>query len=431
MLKKLQSETDYLLSKVQTDFTRYLYDQISLSSSVVGVVGPKGVGKTTLLLQLMKNRLGPDDKALYVDVDELSMYGGDLVGVAKEWYRSGGNYLFLDEVHKLVFQKIPTYSGTRHSIFSKDEVKNRNAGKGSDVPIVLFLDYCRVELPGLRVMFAGASLGDVDGAFYELSRLADLHFLAGLSFREYLALKHQLYFPIIPFNEFIEVNRLPGVKVLNRIRPLAYFDAYLRQGHYPMGADDSIEYEITIRRLLDNVLTSDLAAVYRIDYDSVIKIKHILVYLAVDGPLKPNIEKLSDLAGTTRDSLLKFLKYLHKAGIIGWMTAGHEDINYFNKPDRLFINNSTLLTAISPYELDNEALYETFAFNQLRFAHQVNVTSSDAMRIDLNYEFSMNSDPSSARKRERRIGSLHYQLIQDAEKRQENTIPLWMLGFLY
>lgn len=282
------------------------------------------------------------------------------------------------------------------------------------------------ELSDLKILFVSSSAGDDDGAFYDLSRIAALHYLPGLSFREFLEFRYDHAFPLIQMDELLEYNRMPGAEVLHRIRPLQYFDEYLTQGYYPKQIENPALYSQSVMNLVNQVLTEDFGVVHRIDYESVLKIRRLLARIALEGPFKPNIEKLADEIGTTRDSLLKFLKYLHRAGIIGWLTKGHEDVNYFNKPDRLLMNNSCLIAALSPDLPSRDSLLETFLHNQLRLAHQVNLTSSGSYMIDLEYEFEMGWG-----RNKRKSKSQAYMVSADAESASGNLIPLWMFGFLY
>ncbi|MEA1981453.1 MAG: AAA family ATPase [candidate division Zixibacteria bacterium] len=365
---------------------------------MTGIVGPRGVGKTSLLLQLLKEKLHDQENVLYVQLDDVHFSTQSLFEFAREFVLKGGKMLALDNLHKYP--------------------------EG-----VTDLQKIAEELPDLKILFAGSSAGDDDGAFYELSRIASLHYLPGLSFREFLEFRYDHAFPVIQMDELLEYNRMPGVEVLHRIRPLQYFDEYLTQGFYPQQIENPALYYQSVMNLVNKVLTEDFSVVHRIDYESVLKIRRLLAKLAVEGPFKPNIEKLADEVGTTRDSLLKFLKYLHRAGMIGWLTKGHEDVNYFNKPDRLLMSNSCLIAALSPDLPSRESLLETFLHNQLRLAHQVNLTSRGSYLMDLEYEFEMEWMTGGSNKGKSK--SQAYVVSPEAESASGNVIPLWMFGFLY
>lgn len=365
---------------------------------MTGIVGPRGLGKTFLLLQLLKEKLHNQEDVLYVQLDDVHFSTQSLFDFAKEFVLKGGKMLALDNLHKC-----------------PDGVSD--------------LRKIAEELPDLRILFASSSAGDDDGAFYELSRIAALHYLPGLSFREFLEFRYDHAFPLIQMDELLEYNRMPGAEVLHRIRPLQYLDEYLTKGYYPQQIENPALYSQSVMNLVNQVLTDDFGVVHRIDYESVLKIRRLLATIATEGPFKPNIEKLADEIGTTRDSLLKFLKYLHKAGMIGWLTKGHEDVNYLNKPDRLLMNNSCLIAALSPDLPSRESLLETFLHNQLRLVHQVNLTTKGSYLMDLEYEFEMEWMEGGSNKGKSK--SRAYVVSTDAESASGNVIPLWMFGFLH
>lgn len=365
---------------------------------MTGIVGPRGVGKTSLLLQLLKEKLHDQEDVLYVQLDDVHFSTQSLLDFAREFVLKGGKLLALDNLHK----------------YPEGVSDLRKIAK---------------ELPDLRILFASSSAGDDDGAFYELSRIAALHYLPGLSFREFVEFRYDHTFPVIHMDELLEYNRIPGAEVLHRIRPLQYFNDYLTQGYYPNQKESPALYYQSVMNLVNQVLTEDFGVVHRIDYESVLKIRRLLATIAAEGPFKPNIEKLAIETGTTRDSLLKFLKYLHQAGMIGWLTKGHEDVNYYNKPDRLLMNNSCLIAALSPDLPSRDCLLETFLHNQLRIAHQINMTNRGSYLIDLEYEFEMEWMVEGSNKGKSK--SQAYMVSADAESATGNVLPLWMFGFLY
>ena len=341
-MKRLYNISSTQFHNAPNGFYRALFYQVSDESQLTGIIGPLGVGKSILLLQLAKEKYNATVRKLYVSLDDPRFAIGGLPDVANEFVKMGGELLILDEVDK--------YPG-----------------------IVRDLKQVLVKNSQLKLLFACSSAGDDDGIIYELSRIAELYYLSGLSFREYLEFRHNLVFPVISFHELIEYNRMPGAAVLNRIRPLQYFEEYLRQGYFPLKDSDENRYLQSVNGLIRANIAEDIMAAYHIDYDSVLKIFRILTFIANKGPFKPNIEKLADFAGTTRDSLLKFLKYLHKAGIIGWLTAGHGDVNYNNKPSRLFLACTDMQYSLSLEDPPRTAVLETFIYNQLSTQHHVNL----------------------------------------------------------
>jgi predicted AAA+ superfamily ATPase len=395
-VKRLEELSQFLISKVSSSYKRFLFYRIDLDSRFIGIVGPRGVGKSTLMLQLGSDKLGNTDEILYLRMDDPTFTGRALFDVAQEFARAGGNYLLLDELHQ--------YPEAHQEML---RIKN--------------------EIDGLRVVFTCSSAGNEEGLIYDLSRFSSLYYLPVLSYREYLSFRHGLDFPIIGFDELLEYNRLPGAPVLNRIKPLRYFNEYLKKGSYPWSEEADEIYLQRVRDEIHSSLTEDIMAIWRMDFDSLKKIMTILSQIAEVGPLKPNIEHMARLAGTTRDSLLKFLKYLHKAGIVGLLSGGHEDINYMNKPDRLYLNNACLVSALAMETPDPLALCETFALNQLRQAHQINLDPENAFLVDLKYRMILMPEDIPGRSNDQYT----YYINSKIESRIGNQIPLWMIGFLY
>ena len=396
-MKRLYDTSLNKLSNAPAGFYRALYYKISDESQLTGIIGPRGVGKTSLLMQLARDKYSDSAVKLYVSLDDPRFSIGGLVEVVDEFAKMGGELLILDEVDK--YQKIVT-----------------------DLNLLLAAN------SHLKILFACSSAGNDDGVIYELSRIAELYYLPGLSFREYLEFRHNLAFPVIPFHELIEYNRMPGSAVLNRIRPLKYFEEYLKQGYFPIKEDDENRYLRSVGSIVRANVAEDIMAAYRIDYESVVKMFRVLTFIANEGPFKPNIEKLADYAGTTRDSLLKFLKYMHKAGLIAWLTSGHGDINYLNKPARLYLGCTDLHFALSDEDLVRQKTIETFTFNQLRNQHQVNLVKEGQFLIDLEYHFEMEWKMG---KSAQMVQNNSFIIVDGIENQVGNKIPLWMLGFLY
>ncbi len=398
IMDRLFSISQDFVHRSSSGFSRFLLDRISLTDRITGIIGCRGIGKSSLLLQCMKGDLSKDDKGLYVSLDDLYFSTTSLLDFAREFYRMGGTHLFLDDLHK----------------YSK---------------ALIDLNGILDELPELKIIFASSAFNYSDEDGLDLKKMARLHFLPGMSFREFLDLRYQLVFPFIQFDELLELNRNPGITVLNRIRPLQYFDEYLREGYYTVSSDSTPEYQSRVIHLLNHVLEGDFPAIHHIDFDSVEKIRRLLSIIAVTGPLKPNIERLAAESGTTRDSLLKFLKYMHQADLISWITRVGEDLNYLNKPELMCLNNSNLVAAVSPGNPGREAMLETFLISQMQIGHRVNLTKEGNLLIDDKYSFSL----SWKQKGNRRVGLKNdgYTLCDGLDYQTGTRIPLWMLGFLY
>lgn len=191
-----------LLADTTATFHRYMFDRINWSNRMIGIVGPRGVGKTTMMLQYIKEQLDAST-TLYVTVDDFYFSSHHIVDLADTFAKMGGTHLFIDEIHK-------------HPKWSSE--------------LKLIYDYH----PELKVVYSGSSVLDITkGTTADLSRRAIVYHLQGLSWREYLQLFHGIVLPLLTLDDVLahQVELPPG------FRPLASFHDYLRQGYYPFAGD--------------------------------------------------------------------------------------------------------------------------------------------------------------------------------------------------
>ena len=379
-------------------FSRYLTHEIRWDDRMIGISGARGSGKTTLLLQRMKSSLPADAVALYASLDDIYFAENSLLLLAEDFNKRGGDYLFLDEVHK-------------YQDWSR-ELKN-------------IYD----NLPGLKIVFTSSSALDIYKGAYDLSRRALVYNLAGLSFREFMELKYGKKLPVFTLEEVL--YNAPSIipVILNEIRPLKYFEEYLRIGYYPFFIESEENYHIRITNILNLVLETELTSIFNLDYYSVMKMKKMIAVLSRIVPYKPNIDKLSKQTGTTRDTLLKYLYYLEKAGILKWLTKDTFGINYLNKPDKLYLNNTNLSYALSNEKPDKGNLRETFFLNQLMVKHQITYPEHGDFLLDGKYLIEVGGHS----KNSRQIANMGnaFIVVDDVEYAFGNRIPLWLFGYLY
>ncbi len=393
-LKRLSAEA---LRRVPVGFARYLADEIDTGQQLTGITGARGSGKTVLLLQQFK-KLTDKSEALYVSLDDIFFSENKLVYFAEDFYKHGGKFLFLDEVHKY-----PGWS---------QELKNTYD-----------------NLPDLKIMFTASSALEIYKGAYDLSRRASVYHLAGLSFREFLSLKYNKSFPKLTLEEILNAKEDLYIGILDMIKPLPLFADYLKQGYYPFFKSAGTSYSKLLLNTLNLVIESDLPAIHNIDFNSIIKIKKMLAILSRITPYKPNIEKLARQTGTSRDTLLKYLFYLEKAQIIRWLGRNTYGINYLNKPDKLYLNNTNLAFALSESAPDTGSIRETFFFNQLSVNHAVTYPQKGDFLVDDKYLFEVGGKNKSVKQ----IAGIDNAFIaaDDIEMCYENKIPLWIFGFLY
>ncbi len=397
-MERLKQISESRLQQVQTGFTRFLMDKIHWKDRMIGISGARGAGKTTLILQYMKINLPVNTEAVYVSLDDIYFAGNPLVYFAEEYYKKGGEYLFLDEVHKY-----PNWSGELKNIYD--------------------------NLPGLKIIFTSSSALDIYKGGYDLSRRAVVYSLPGLSFREFIELKYRVKLPVHSLEEILHKPQKIVSGIISKIKPLKYFEEYLQSGYYPFFIESEKNYSGHLINILNLILESDLPTIFNIDYYSVMKIKKMLAVLSRIVPYKPNIEKLARQADTTRDTLLKYLYYLEKAEVVKWLTKDTLGINYLNKPDKIYLNNTNLMYSLNSEKPDKGTLRETFLLNQLIVNHKVTYPEKGDFLIDGKYLIEVGG----LSKNTTQIAGYNdaFLAIDDIDFPDGRKIPLWLFGFLY
>jgi uncharacterized protein len=397
-MDRLRQISESRLQQLRTHFSRFLADEVHWDDRLIGISGARGAGKTTLILQYMK-KLPRDSEALYASLDDIYFAENPLVYLAEEYHKKGGQFLILDEVHK--------YPGWSR------EIKN-------------IYD----NLPGLKVVFTSSSALDIYKGAYDLSRRALVYNLPGLSYREFIELKYQFRLPTFTIEQILFDAKKAVADIKGQIQPIKYFDEYLKIGYYPYFVESEATYPQRLLNTLNLILENDLPAIFNFDYFSVLKIKKMLSVLSRIVPFKPNIEKLARQANTTRDTLLKYLYYLEKAEVVKWLTKDTFGINYLNKPDKLYMNNTNLMYSLNIGSLPEKGnLRETFILNQLSVKHRVSYAEKGDFLIDGKYTIEVGG-PS---KKTKQISGLDDAFIatDDIEFPDGKKIPLWLFGFLY
>ncbi len=397
-MEQLKQLSKQKLDQTPGDFSRFLLDRINWSDRMIGISGARGCGKTTLILQQMEYRLSPDIKKLYISLDDIYFADHSLVSLAEQFYKTGGQYLFIDEVHKY-----PRWSRELKNIYD--------------------------NWPELHVVFTSSSALNIYRGAYDLSRRAIVYSLPGMSYREFITFKYGKELPVLTLEQVLQEPQKWVSEILHQFRPLQYLEEYWRIGYYPFFIENEENYPARLLRILNQVLESDLPPIYNIDYNAILKIKKMLAVLSRIVPYKPNVEKLVRQTGITRDSLLKYLSYLEKADIVQWLTKDTFGINYLNKPDKLYLNNTNLMYALHPDTPDKGTLRETFILNQLSVNHKVSYPDKGDFLIDGKYLIEVGG-PSKGSKQ---IADAENAFVtrDGIEYPVGNKIPLWLFGFLY
>ncbi|MDR1022978.1 MAG: AAA family ATPase [Prevotellaceae bacterium] len=400
-MKQLFSAFYRKLEETDMRFERYLQGQIEWSNRLTAITGARGTGKTTLLLQHIKEQYGsnPQD-VLFVSLDNIYFSSNNLYTLADDFYSLGGKELYIDEVHKY-----PTWA---------QEIKN------------IYDDF-----PKLKVVFTGSSMLQIFKADADLSRRVRRFQLFGMSFREFLIFEGLLRKTQQPFSltEILENHVSIAQKLLKEITPLPAFRKYLQYGYYPYYQGDIAGYGERILQTFNTIMETDLPNVYGIDFYSINRIKKLFYLLSEMVPFTPNISQLSQMVDVTRQSLMNYLSHLEKAHAVLLLPKKATGIRQMVKPEKIYLQNTNYNYALSAETPETGNLRETFFYNQLQQNHKVTYTEETDFCVDGKYFFEIGGK----NKTTRQIKNLSnaYLALDGLTTGHHNEIPLWLFGFLY
>ncbi|TYR36930.1 ATP-binding protein [Sphingobacterium phlebotomi] len=378
-----------LVSETDVAFKRYMYDQINWENRLVGLIGPRGVGKTTLVLQHIKNNLDIRH-TLYVTAEDFYFAKNRLTDLADTFVKFGGKYLFIDEIHKY-----PDWS---------KELK-------------LIYDYHR----GLKVVFTGSSVLDIKKGSSDLSRRAVVYIMQGLSFREYLMLFHQIEVPKFSLEEIL--NHQINVSVRH---PLRFFRSYLERGYYPFSMED--DFDLRLQQVVNQTLESDIPTYADMNVSTGRKLKQLLAIVAESVPFKPNMSKIAEMLTISRNNIADYLLYMEEAGMVAQLREETGGIRGLGKVNKVYLDNTNLVYGLAKEKQNIGNVRETFFINQLRVGHEISSSSLADFKIDgIDFEVGgKNKGREQIRNAEKA-----FVVKDDIESGFLNTIPLWHFGLLY
>lgn len=387
------------IAAIQVKFIRSIAGTIAWDARLVGLRGARGVGKTTLLLQHIKQVFGDNlNAALYVSLDNLWFAEHSLAELADTFVKRGGTHLFLDEVHNY-----PQWS---------QAIKN------------LYDDY-----PDLHIVFTGSSLLEILNARADLSRRAVVYTMQGLSFREFLNLQTGKDFPAFSLQEILQDHTTLSADIVGEVHPFQYFPAYLQTGYYPYFLEGLDVYALRLEETVHMILEMELPQLRHVDTAYVPKLKQLLSIISESAPFIPNISKLSDRIGLNRHTLLAYLQYLSDAKLTYSLYRDAHGISALQKPDKLYLENTNLMYLFRGKETDTGNIRETFLANQLSYAHRLEFSVSGDFLVDGQYTIEVGGR-SKTRRQIQGVPDA-YIAADNLEYGNDRKIPLWLFGFLY
>lgn len=380
------------LRLVSLDFRRYLYDTLPWKARLVGLMGPRGVGKSTLVLQHMKDMdVEMSNKSLYVSADHSYFTTHSLIDTADQFVREGGEWLYIDEVHK--------YEG-----WSKE------------------LKQIYDSHPELHTFFTGSSVLDILDGEADLSRRALLFDMQGLSFREYLELFHGIKTPVRTLEDILdgkaEIDGLP--------HPIPLFMHYLRDGYYPFSKEGYFQQRL--QQVIRLTMEVDIPQYANMSPATGKKLRRMLSIIAGNVPYKPEATGLANEIKVSRNDIPAYLLYMEKAGMIGQLRDETGGMRGLGKTEKVYLDNPNIIYALSGENANIGNVRETFFYNQTRL--NLDVTSSKVSDFTIGkYTFEVGG----AKKKHKQVKDVDnaYIVRDDIEYANGDIIPLWCFGLLY
>ncbi len=378
------------------EYKRYFHKVVDFSDKMVGILGSRGVGKTTFILQHLAALDLDSNKKLYFSADSISLSTVSLYEVADAFSKQGGEVLAIDEIHK--------YKNFEH------ELKE----------IYDFLD--------LKVIFSGSSALQLEHKKADLSRRAVLYRVCGLSFREFLEMKLKRSFKNYTLEEILNDHRAIAEEISTTLKPFEHFKEYLSDGYFPYYFENPNSYGIKLEETVNTVIESDLPVIFNIEAQNIQKLKQLISMICSSKPYELNITKLSQKIGINRTTLYQYIHYLTMGNILYALKGNAKGDSIFVKPSKLYLANPNL-SFYYCQENETGTIREQFFINMLGTDHVLSYPKKGDFLVDAVYTFEVGGK----NKGFEQIKDLKESFVaaDDIEIGFGNKIPLWLFGFLY
>ena len=397
-------KSDRLLANTGMDIIRDKMDEIHWSSQLITIIGAKGVGKSTLIKQHLKQNYKPGDhRVLYCSADTVDMSIRTLVELAEEFSIRGGELLAIDEIHKY---KPGTSDWSR-------EIKEIYE---------LF--------PDLKLIVSGSSLLRMREGDADLSRRAVKYTMPGLSFREALRFYHGLTFPKWTLDDILAHPYDLWQSVSAKCKPVALFKEYLTKGYYPFLLEGEGDYYTKIEQVVGYIVETELPQICRVDVSNVRKLQALIAMICSETPFELNANRIAAALEIGRDTVVEYLKYLGDAKVLNLLYSDKKKIGKLSKPDKVYLENPNIMYALAPTKVEVGTLRETFAVGCLSESHNVEYGKTQGdFKVDAKYTFEVGGRSKDFSQ----IAGVKdsYVFADDWDMPDGAKLPLWMLGFLY
>ena len=379
------------LANTPTDFKRYMFENIDWESRMFGLIGPRGVGKTVLFLQYIKENWSKK-KMFYVSADNSYFSNHTLVDLADEFSKEAGEHLFIDEVHKY-----ENWSRELKQIYDTH--------------------------PDMKISFTGSSVLEINKGEADLSRRAPIYKMQGLSFREYLVMFHGLNVPVLELKDIIE-NKPFAIEDVSH--PLPLFKDYLQKGYYPFASDK--QFDVIMNQTINLTMEVDIPQYANMNVSTARKLKKLLGIIAMSVPFKPIMDKISKMIGVSRNDIGDYFLYMENAGMISQVRDAIGGIMALGKVEKVYLDNTNIANVLGEQATDIGNIRETFFFNQMRVKNKVFASKTSDFEIDgITFEIGGKG------KGKKQILSTpnSYVVKDDIEFGSGDIIPLWLFGLNY
>ena len=396
ILELLIANSTRIISHCESDYQRYFVKTVDYEQTMIGLIGARGVGKTTAILQHLQRLDLPFAKKLYISADMIEISDMSLFEIARIFELYGGEVLAIDEIHK-----------------SKNfEIELKNI-------------YDRLKL---RVIFSGSCALKLEHSKADLSRRAIIYTVQGLSYREFLELKLGIVLPVYSLDEICSNHIEISAKLLKEFKPMEHFGEYLREGYYPFYFADKKRYLDRLESTINVVIEVDLPSIFSMKYENVANLKKLVKLLCFSDPYTINISQLSQKVGIQRDRLYLYIDYLSRGAIFLPLKAKSRGDGLFVKPDKLYLHNPNLYHAYCK-DAKKGTVRESFFANILSQSHEIKHSKIGDFLVDDSYIFEIGGKNKSFKQIKDRENS--FVVADDIEIGFGNKIPLWLFGFLY
>ena len=399
MLDRLRKLEKRILKEVSSKYRRYLYKTIDFDSQMIGIVGARGVGKTTLLLQYLQELKENNEsyKSLYFSYDYPTNVDIKLIELVEEFTKIGGEYLIIDEIHK-------------YDNFSLD--------------LKAIYDF----YPKLNVIFTGSCATSIYNSQADLSRRVVLYYMNGLSYREFLELKLGLNLPSFSLEEILQNHIKITDSLSEKFLPLEHMQEYLTFGYYPFYFKDQNQYLRQLNAVINQTIDIDLVNLGLVKQSFTNKLKKLLLIISESNPFELNITKVAANIEVSRNTLYAYLQHLDKGGLVNIVGSSKKGISKLSKPEKLYLNNTNIFYTFAT-ESKIGTIRETFFVSQLKHLHTIEISDKGDFVIDKRYTFEVGGEGKSFHQVKEIKNS--YLIIDTDSTENQYKIPLWLMGFLY